>query len=62
MLDGPEVEEIEPLLAGSRVGAAQLDALGSGEAVEPAGEGDGLKSVVPASTSSRPGALTWPIT
>ena len=42
-LDGLEVEEIEPLLAGRGIGAAQLDALGGGEAVEPAGERDGLQ-------------------
>ena len=42
-LDGVVVEDVEPLLAGRRVGAAELDALGRGEAVETAGERDRLK-------------------
>src|SRR4029079_6499003 len=42
-LDRVVVEEVEPLLAGRGVGAAELDALGRREAVEPAAEGDRLQ-------------------
>ena len=40
---GAVVEQVEPLLAGRGIGAAQLDALGRGEGGEPARERDRLQ-------------------